>query len=256
MIKSLFSAFLMYSRIPMPRVEWKEENRRYALGFFPLVGAVIGWLFTGWRQLCQTLGLWSMLFAAVSVLIPLAVTGGIHMDGFMDVTDARNSFGDREKKLEIMSDPHVGSFAVIWGCVYLIVQAGLFSQAYNMRTCSMVSAVFVLSRSLSAFGAICFKSAKSQGSLQSFKKPAHKGITLAMTGAAFLFSAGMMVRADFTVGAACVVTAAAVLVFCRRWAYKELGGFTGDVCGWFLQLCEIFAIAVIVIGERIATVVR
>ena len=32
----------MYSRIPAPKVEWKEENRRYALGFFPLVGAVIG----------------------------------------------------------------------------------------------------------------------------------------------------------------------------------------------------------------------
>ena len=56
MIKSLISAFLMYSRIPMPQIEWKEENRRYALGFFPLVGAVIGGMLILWRCLCNILG--------------------------------------------------------------------------------------------------------------------------------------------------------------------------------------------------------
>ena len=44
-LRSFASAFLMYSRIPMPQVEWKEENRRYALCFFPLIGAVIGAVF-------------------------------------------------------------------------------------------------------------------------------------------------------------------------------------------------------------------
>ncbi|MBQ1398379.1 MAG: adenosylcobinamide-GDP ribazoletransferase, partial [Clostridia bacterium] len=44
MIHSFFSAFLMYTRIPMPQVEWREENRRYSLCFFPLCGAVIGGL--------------------------------------------------------------------------------------------------------------------------------------------------------------------------------------------------------------------
>ena len=38
MLKSLCSAFLMYSRIPVPKVEWNEENRRYALCFFPVIG--------------------------------------------------------------------------------------------------------------------------------------------------------------------------------------------------------------------------
>ena len=42
MLNSLFSAFLMYSRIPVPQVEWKEENRRYSLCFFPVIGVVLG----------------------------------------------------------------------------------------------------------------------------------------------------------------------------------------------------------------------
>lgn len=46
-------AFSTYSRIPMPRAAWSEENRRYAMCFFPLVGALVGLLlWAGWR--CAT----------------------------------------------------------------------------------------------------------------------------------------------------------------------------------------------------------
>ena len=71
MPKSLISAFLMYSRIPMPQVEWKEENRRYALGWFPLIGAVIGGLLLLWRMFCTRFQCGQMLFAAVAVLLPV-----------------------------------------------------------------------------------------------------------------------------------------------------------------------------------------
>ena len=43
-IKSICVAFSMYSKIPMPRVEWNEKNMKYAMCFFPIVGAVIGGL--------------------------------------------------------------------------------------------------------------------------------------------------------------------------------------------------------------------
>ena len=45
---SIISAFAMYSRIPVPKIKWCEENRRYALGFFPLVGAVSGLMMVLW----------------------------------------------------------------------------------------------------------------------------------------------------------------------------------------------------------------
>ena len=70
----------MYSRIPMPPIEWKEENRRYALCFFPLIGAVIGAVMLGWQWLCNVLGAGDMLFAVGCTVIPIAITGGIHLD--------------------------------------------------------------------------------------------------------------------------------------------------------------------------------
>ena len=110
---SLITAFQTYSRIPMPPVAWKPENRRYALCFFPLVGVVIGAIFLLWKKIGACLTVSPFLDGAVAALIPLAVTGGIHMDGFCDTVDARASWADREKKLSILKDPHIGSFAVL-----------------------------------------------------------------------------------------------------------------------------------------------
>ena len=97
LFKSLISAFSMYSRIPMPQIEWKEENRRYALCFFPLIGAFIGGLILLWRYICIKIGIGSLLFGAVSAVIPIIVTGGIHLDGFCDVCDAKASCAPKER---------------------------------------------------------------------------------------------------------------------------------------------------------------
>ena len=115
-IRSMFIAFSTYSRIPVPQVEWSDENRKYTMCFFPLIGAVIGLLLWGWLWLCAALAIGPVLRGAVGALIPLLVTGGIHMDGFMDTSDAMASWQTKERRLEILKDSHVGAFAVI-GCV-------------------------------------------------------------------------------------------------------------------------------------------
>lgn len=251
MLRSLLSAFLMYSRIPVPQVEWKEENRRYSLGFFPLVGAVIGGLFFLWRLLCGNISAGPWIFAAGAVLIPVLVTGGIHLDGFCDVTDAKASYGDREKKLEIMADPHIGSFAVIHLCLYLIIQTILFAHAYALRTAAVISCGYVLSRGLSGMCAVLCRAARKEGTLQSFVRPSHRRATLSMLLFFIIASAAGMAAADLIAGLAALICAALTVIYCRRSAYKSFGGFSGDVCGWFMQLCEISILAAAVISAYI-----
>lgn len=117
-IRSLCIAFSTYSRIPVPQVAWTDENRKYSMCFFPLIGAVIGLLLWGWLALCDVLGFGALLRGAVGALLPILVTGGIHMDGFMDTSDALASWQPPEKRLEILKDSHVGAFAVL-GCAGL-----------------------------------------------------------------------------------------------------------------------------------------
>lgn len=251
MLRSLCSAFLMYSRIPVPKVEWKEENRRYALGFFPLVGAVIGGLLILWRIVCDWLDIGQFLFAAGAVFLPILVTGGIHLDGFCDVCDARASYADRAKRLEIMSDPHIGSFAVIRLCLYLILQTALFTQVTDAEMTAVIACGYVLSRALSGLTAVTFKSAKSEGSLQSFVRPSHKKITLAMVGAFIAASAAYAFFILPVQGLSAAAAAVFVLAWHRYSAYRDFGGVTGDLCGWFLQMCEIAILAAAVFSERL-----
>ena len=113
LIKSFIVAFSMYSRIPMPRFTWDSEDMKYHLAFFPWIGAVIGLLEYGLLLLNEKYSFPNTAFAALAIAIPLIVTGGFHLDGFMDVEDAISSFKTREERLEILKDPHIGAFSVI-----------------------------------------------------------------------------------------------------------------------------------------------
>ena len=125
-MRAAIIAFSMYSRIPMPMFEWKEEDMKYAMCFFPAIGAVIGAVFFGMYLLLDRILTGKILAAVILLAVPLFITGGIHMDGFMDTCDARASYGDREKKLGILKDTHTGAFAVIFGGLYLILYAASF----------------------------------------------------------------------------------------------------------------------------------
>ena len=251
LLRSFACAFLMYSRIPMPQVEWKEENRRYSLALFPFVGAVIGALLILWTYLCGLLHAGKWLYAAVCCVIPAAVTGGIHADGFCDVTDARSSYAPREKKLEIMSDPHVGSFAVIYAILYFLLQFGLFTELADVRASLVPACGFVLSRGLSGLAAVTFRCAKKDGALQSFVKPAHRRNSIIILALEICASAAGMLLASPVCGAAAIAAAGLALAYYRVSSYRAFGGITGDTEGHFLQICELAELGAAVLAGLI-----
>lgn len=245
LLNAMIIAVAMYSKIPMPRVDWNEKNMRYAMCFFPLVGVVTGVLEVVAGNL---IALWkgegTLLYAAVLTLLPVLITGGIHLDGFADTMDAKCSYGDREKKLEILKDPHTGAFATISLCCYFLLCAGVFSE---MKPERLVAAafVFVFSRSLSGISVVTFPAAKNSGLLRTFQDGAQKRnvrivliIWLLAAGAGLVLTAGLC-------GAIAVVAGLVVFFYYDRFSRKEFGGITGDLAGYFLQLCELFMLAVL-----------
>ena len=181
-IRSLILAFSTYSRLPMPRVEWTAENRKYAMCFFPLVGMAVGAALWLWLWVCDALEIGALLRGAVGAVIPLLVTGGIHMDGFMDTADALASCQPTERKLEILKDSRVGAFAAMACCGYLLAMAGLLGEA-TIGDGPSVGLCFVLSRALSAWAMAAFQSARPDGMLDSFARAAQKRLVTASSGA-------------------------------------------------------------------------
>lgn len=237
-INSFFIALSMYSRIPVPRVDWEKENMRYAMCFFPMIGVVIGAVMylAGWLLDKTSVG--GLFRGVVFTLIPIIITGGIHMDGFMDTMDALGSWGDREKKLEILKDSHAGAFAILGMGCYLMWSVAVWSElpAEVLRVCGVS---FVLSRALSGFSVVTFPAARNSGLLKMFQDGAQKKvvrITMCLyVAAAVIMMAVMNARA--MTGAVTGMMIAFLYYIVVSW--KQFGGVTGDLAGFFLETAEL-----------------
>jgi adenosylcobinamide-GDP ribazoletransferase len=191
--ETVAAAFSVFSQIPVPRTEWTEKNLRYMLCAFPLVGAVIGLLLWGWSLLCQALGFGRILFAAGLTLLPVLVTGGIHLDGYCDTVDALASNASPERRREILKDTYTGAFAVIGVCAYLLLYFALATEVSGAPgTAPALGLMHVLSRALSGLAVLLFPASTNQGMLAAFKESADKRNATAVLLAVFTAAAGSL----------------------------------------------------------------
>lgn len=238
LLQSFMIAFSMYSKIPVPRVTWTKENMKYALCFFPLVGVVTGscvWLA---GSLLLRSGCGRLFYAVIMTLVPVVISGGIHLDGFMDTIDALSSYGDREKKLAILNDPHAGSFAVLGICCYFLLTAAFWGET-TVGMLPVIAGGYVLSRAMSGFAVVIFPAAKQSGLARTFQEGANRQHTGMVMVLCALAAGGFMLYASPLTAVAAIAGAVIVLVYYRLMAMRQFGGITGDLAGYFLQLCEL-----------------
>ncbi len=238
LIKSFIIAFSMYSKIPVPQFAWEEKDMRYVLIFFPWIGAVIGLLFYGWFAFCFHFGIGTICRTLVGAAISLLISGGIHVDGYMDTMDAFHSYQSKERKLEILKDPHIGAFSVIMLILYYLIYIGVVSEVQSQQGILMIAIGFLIARCLSGIGVVTLQLAKKDGLLYTFAEGAERKTVLVW----LLIQLGLGVAAIRLFAGwkgAVVVCAAGLTFFYFRWrSYRELGGITGDTAGWFVTLCE------------------
>lgn len=246
MFNSFKIAFSMYSKIPMPHTEWNDKNMRYAMCFFPMVGAVIGVLYYLWFIISLKLNVGNILSSAIYTVIPIIITGGIHVDGFVDTMDAINSYQSVERKLEILKDSHIGAFALISCITYFIINFGIVSEIKSLHSVLIIGAGFVLSRALSALAIVEFKSARNSGLAKTFKDAAQKNTVKIVMIIYILFVSVFMISVDYKLGLGAVLTSLFMFLYYKYISYKKFGGITGDLAGFFLQMCELLIMAAVV----------
>ncbi|MDD3279513.1 MAG: adenosylcobinamide-GDP ribazoletransferase [Lachnospiraceae bacterium] len=244
---SFLVAFAMYSKIPVPTADWSKENMKYALCFFPWIGAVIGVIEYGWFSLAAYLQLDSVLRAAVMTLIPVIITGGIHLDGFLDTMDALSSWKEKEQRLSILKDPHAGAFAIISGCAYFTAYFGFASQITS-QVLQIFCMGFVVSRGFSGLSLMYFKNANPKGSAAAFGTGAQKKAVTAVLALTVLAAYTAMLVVSPLAGGVGILASVLVVVFYYLKSKKYFGGITGDLAGYFLCLCEL----IVMIGAVIA----
>ena len=157
------------------------------------------------------------------------------------------------QKLEILKDSRVGAFAVL-GCVsYLLLQYALWCQpGWEKEDLWVLALVPVLSRAMSGYGALTQPGARADGLLAAFTEQEQgRGRQRFL-----LFLCALLALAIGMLGVGCAAVAAAILVYLWyiQMARREFGGLTGDLAGWFLQVCELGCLAAMVLAREIAEV--
>lgn len=254
-MKSLWNSFIvafsMYSKIPMPRADWNKENMKYSMCFFPWVGLVIGALELGWFYLAAWMELGDIFRNAVMVLIPVAVTGGIHLDGLLDTADALSSWREKERRLEILKDSHAGAFAVIIGISYFVLAFGTASMV-SAECLPVLCLIFALARTYSALSVENFPKANPSGTAAAFGGNSLKKRVNAVMAVYLVLLCGGAVLLNPLHGVLMAAAAALIFWYYHHMAMKYFGGMTGDLAGFFVSVCELVMTLAVIIGNRIA----
>lgn len=246
---NLVVAFSMYSKIPMPNVELTEDNVKYSLCFVPLVGVVIGGVLCGWNVAWPYLCNYSFLPAVVFVIVPIIISGGTHVDGFIDTVDAICSHKPMERKLEILRDTHTGSFALIITLSYFLIALGVWSEM-PIDAVPILAVGFVLSRALSGLAIVIFPHAKTSRLLNTLTDGTNKKIIGIVMVVYIIASVALMCYLEPLYGSVGVLGAAISFAYYYYTSKKHFGGTTGDVAGYFVQVCELIVPCVVLVAWK------
>lgn len=244
--KAMCIAFSIYSKIPVPIFRWEEKEMRYQLIFFPWIGAVIGAMMVGWNYLAERFQLGAFSYVFIAAVLPIVITGGFHIDGYMDTMDALHSYQPKEEKLKILKDPHIGAFSVIMLGMLGMIYLAAISELNRSSFISFAGAFFV-ARCLSGLTVILFPSAKEDGMLHTFSS-AVKGrgnfLVFGMLIIQLVLGVVYMIFMKPVTGVSMLVTISLFTAYYRYKTRKEFGGITGDTAGWFVTAGEtIMAVA-------------
>ena len=231
----------MFCAIPCPFRVWDEEARPKMLLFLPVVGLEIGLIWWGIAQLATTLNLPELVRGLAIALWPFLATGYLHLDGFMDVTDAVKSCRSLERRREILKDSHVGAFAVINVAMLMLAQFAFAASAEgDWRVLIFIP---VVSRCGSALAVTLLPPmSTSQYAVQKINRSHAVVLALMLTAAV---AGGFLLCGKYGVALAGGV---AGYVLALRKGYRSLEGMNGDISGYALtvsELCSLLVLALI-----------
>lgn len=241
-MKKIWNSFLMafstYSISPNIQKERNKENTAYILVFIPLIGAIIGFVISGWANAYPYLCDYAVLPAVVGAVLPSILSGGAHLDGFFRTVDALCSHQPRERKLQILEDSHGGYFAIIVCVCYFMLAIGIWSEM-PVDGLFILAYGFVISRALYGFSILTTKHAKESKCSVYLPEGILKYVQILIMLAYVAVSAVSMLQLNREVAVACLAGAAIAFVYYIVVSYKEFGGVTEDSAGFFVQVCEV-----------------
>ncbi|TAM61242.1 adenosylcobinamide-GDP ribazoletransferase [bacterium] len=218
------------------------EGSTATLAFFPLVGAAVGAL-AGGAVLLASRVVPPPLVAVVAVAAPLALTGALHFDGLLDTADGAFAPRAPERRLEIMRDSRVGSFALVTGVLVLLAFYGCALALTPLRLAAALVVAGAAGRAAAVIAVVRYPYGREHGTGSGLRErtpwPA--------VAAGLLFALAAATLGSWR-GIAALLAALAAGSALAELVARRLGGtLTGDAYGFCEQFAELAALLTFVV---------
>ena len=211
------------------------------MALFPLVGLLLGLILLIINSLLTPF-LPDRLVNIILISTLIIVTGGLHLDGFMDTLDGIGGGNNRERILTIMRDSRVGAFGAIGLVLLLLIKW----EALNCLNGEAKGVALLLMPVVGRGGQVLLTYlspyARAEGIGRSFVDGLDRRVVIVAASVTLVLS---LVLAGFA-GILIVVFAGFFTLWWGRFFLNKIGGVTGDVIGALNELLELFTLVIIV----------
>ena len=229
-------AWQFFSAVPIKKqLDMNAKSVTWMYGFLPIVGLLMGSIISSGVFILSRYSEISDLLLAILIVIGMIVlTGGLHLDGWIDMSDAFFSYGEKEKRLEILDDPRTGAFGVISVFCLLVLKIGvIYEMLLHGQLAIVPFLIFIpfIARMGMLLYFVTMQPAKEKGLAAYFKGIVIQNNLAVLIGVqsilafVFWFYVGV-----FSLFILVVIMLIAVVIY-RNWSKKHFGGVTGDLLG-------------------------
>lgn len=244
LINGFIMALSMFTILPVPYKAWKDDAVRHMMKLYPLVGIFVGLINYVVFRLTEYFDFSTILISAITMVIPFVITGMLHLDGFMDVSDALLSRRDKQEKVRILKDPNTGAFSVIsLGIIFIIDFAATYTLVENRSNIIGIIIIPIISRSLMGL-MLLKKESMKESSLGSYFKKGTGKVDILILYIFLIIASGlfMLLGIKFILVPLGMIIIAILSV---EKSIRELGGMSGDIAGYGLVLSEVLGILIL-----------
>lgn len=239
-VAAFFMAWGMFWIVPCPVKWWDERARKGMLLFLPVIGLLIGlvWALCAWLRERYLPGL---LGAGALTVIPFILSGFIHLDGYMDCSDAVLSRRDLDTRRKILKDSHVGSFAVVTLVILFLLEYSVFAGYTLGKKLWLLPLVCAAPRAYSIWRVLTVKPLPGS----SYERMFADGVPAWARGSALGILGLLVIVPPLLFGRAGLCSFFGALGACLTiWYIRcDLRGMSGDISGAGITVGELCALA-------------
>ena len=230
------SALSYFTILPLGPLARNVAPGPMAVAFLPFVGALIGAVSGGIAVLIASHErIWVPI---VAWILSTALTGAIHVDGFLDCCDGLLASATPQRRLEILHDPRHGTFAVTGMAMLTVCWIAAIAAIAFSQLIIVLAFTGTLARIATIANTLVFPYARPGAVTPAFAE--RPNLLVLLAGLVLALVLGWFISPIALALVPCAIAASLLLGW---WAARRLGGgLTGDVFGGVIVTVEVLTL--------------